>query len=244
MELSRAGRAAHDAGIVDATNGGVELFQSHLDFLLHHLLAVVFAAFVVEAAGLPFPSRILLLFAATLAVDSRQLVGLVAASTAGSLIGDHVPYLAGALTGPRILAFYCLITLGSAECVERTVGYFRRYGAAAVLLSRFSAGVRLFASALSGCGHIKYWKFVTLDLVGTIVYTTVWVTIGSLVGERAAELLGRHRGARLLLLVGPLALASLIAYRLWRRRRYGPAQADIVVTESASCTMGRKAPVG
>jgi membrane protein DedA with SNARE-associated domain len=244
MDLNRADRTTHHAGIVDATNGGVELFQSHFDFLLHHLLAVVFAAFVVEAAGLPFPSRILLLFAAALAVDSRQLVGLVAVSTIGSLIGDHVPYLAGALTGPRILAFYCRITLGSSECVEKTVGYFRRYGAAAVLLSRFSAGVRLFASALSGCGHIKYWKFVTLDLVGTVVYTGLWVTVGSLVGERAADLLSHHREARLLLLVGPLALATLITYRLWRRRRYGPAKADVVVTESASCAMERKAPVG
>jgi hypothetical protein len=59
----------------------------------------------------------------------------------------------------------------------------------AVLLSRFSASVRLFASALSGCGHITYWRFVTFDLAGTVVYTTVWVTVGYLVGERAAELL-------------------------------------------------------
>src|SRR6185503_6941934 len=203
------------------TDGDVEFIQGHLDFLLRHLLTVVFAVFVVEAAGLPFPSRILLLVAATLAVDSRQLVGLVAVSTAGSLIGDHVPYLAGALTGPRILAFYCRITLGSAQCVDKTVGYFRRYGAAAVLLSRFSASVRLFASALSGCGHIRYWKFVTIDLVGTVVYTTVLVTVGYLVGEQAAELLGRHRGARLLVLIGPAALVTLIAYRLWRRKRYG-----------------------
>lgn len=223
-------------------DGGVELVRSHLDFLLPHLLAVVFAVFVIEAAGLPFPSRIVLLLAGALASDSGQVVGLVVVSTAGSLIGDHVPYLAGALTGPRILAFYCRITLGSAACVENTVAYFRRYGAAALLLSRFSASVRLFASAMSGCGHISYWKFITFDLVGTVVYTTLWVTVGWFVGERAAELLGRHRGARLLVLVGPLALAALIGYRLWRRRRYGPAKA-VVVAESASCTMGQDAPV-
>lgn len=215
--------------------------ESHVEFLLRHLLTVVFAVFLVEAAGLPFPSRILLLIAATLTIDARQLVGLVAVSTAGSLIGDHVPYLAGAVTGPRILAFYCRITLGSADCVERTVGYFRRFGAAAVLLSRFSASVRLFASALSGCGHIPYWKFVTFDLVGTVLYTALLVTVGYLVGERAAELLGRHRGVRLLVLVGPVALATLIAYRLWRRRRYGPAKSDVVVTES-SCVEGPARP--
>jgi membrane protein DedA with SNARE-associated domain len=219
----------------------VEFIESHLEFLLDHVLTVVFVAFLVEAAGLPFPSRILLLIATTVASDPRQVVALVLAGSAGSLLGDHVPYLAGALTGPRILAFYCWITLGSAGCVEKTVGYFRRFGAAAVLLSRFSASVRLFASALSGCGHITYWKFLTFDVVGTLVYTTVWATIGYLVGDQAAELLGRHRAARLLLLGGPIALASLIAYRLWRRRRYGPAQADVVVAES-SCVEPAKVP--
>jgi len=211
----------------------VEFIDAHLEFLLRHLLTVVFAGFLIEAAGVPFPSRILLLIAATLAVDTSQLVGLVVASTVGSLIGDHVPYLAGALTGPRILAIYCRLTLGSADCVEKTVGYFRRFGPAAVLMSRFSATVRLFASALSGCGHIPYWKFVTFDLVGTVVYTVLLVTIGHFVGERAAELFGRNRGLRLLLLVWPVALACLLVYRLWRRRRYGAAQSDVVVAESS-----------
>jgi len=215
----------------------VDFIESHLDFLVRHLLSVVFVAFLVEAAGVPFPSRLLLLVAATLADQPNQLVGLIIAGTVGSLIGDHVPYLAGALTGPRILAFYCRITLGSAECVDKTVGYFKRFGAAAILMSRFSASVRLFASALSGCGHISYGKFITFDFIGTALYIAFWGIVGYLVGERAAEILSRHGGTRLLLLVGPLALATLIGYRLWRRRRYGPASAETVAAES-SCVKG------
>ncbi len=208
------------------------MIEAHLDLLLDHLLTVVFVAFLIEAAGLPFPTRLLLLVAATLA-EPHQLAGLVAATTAGSLIGDHVPYVAGALTGPRILALYCRLTLGSEQCVERTVGYFKRFGAGAILLCRFSHSVRLFASALSGCGHIAYWKFITFDLVGTVLYAALWVAVGQLVGEPAAEFLGRHGGARLLLLIGPLAIATLIAYRLWRRHRYGPARSDVLREESA-----------
>jgi membrane protein DedA with SNARE-associated domain len=217
-----------------ATRLRVDFIQSHLDFLVSHLLSLVFIAFLVEAAGVPFPSRILLLVAATLADNERQLVGLVVVTTAGSLIGDHVPYLAGALTGPRILAFYCRLTLGSADCVDKTVGYFRRFGAAAILLSRFSASVRLFASALSGCGHITYWKFVAFDFVGTVVYAALWVTVGYLVGDAAAEFFERHRATRLLVLLAPVAVGTLLAYRLWRRRRYGPANARAVAVE-ASC---------
>jgi membrane protein DedA with SNARE-associated domain len=211
----------------------VEFIESHLDFLIRHILTVVFVGFLVEAAGVPFPSRLLLIVAATVADQPRQLVALVAVGTVGSLIGDHVPYLAGALTGPRILAFYCRLTLGSAACVDKTVGYFRRFGAAAILMSRFSAGVRLFASALSGCGHISYRTFITFDVIGTVLYLTLWSVVGYLVGERAAEFLSHHGRARLLVFVGPLALATLVAYRLWRRRRDRPADASAIVTGSA-----------
>ena len=215
----------------------MELVQAHLDYLLDHLLTVVFIVFLIESAGIPFPSRLVLLVAATVASEPRQLAGLVAVTTAGALLGDHVPYLAGALSGPRILALYCRVTLGSAGCVEKTVGYFKRYGAAAILMSRFSASVRLFASALSGCGHISYAKFVAYDLAGTLIYATLCVGVGALVGEQAAELLARHRSLRLLALVVPLAFAGLIGYRVWRRRRYGPARADVVVAESV-CVQG------
>lgn len=66
-----------------------------------------------------------------------------------------------------------------------------------------------------------------------LVYAALWVTVGSLIGERAGAMLGRHGGARLFLLIGPLALVTLIAYRLWRRRRYGAANPDVVRTESS-----------
>jgi membrane protein DedA with SNARE-associated domain len=75
-------------------------------------------------------------------------------------------------------------------------------------------------------------RAITFDFAGTLLYTALWVTLGYLVGDRAAEFLSRHGGARVLVLIGPVALAGLIAYRLWRRRRYGPANADVVVAES------------
>ena len=208
--------------------------QSHLDFLLAHVLIIVFVTFFIEAAGIPFPSRIVLLVAATFTTEPRLLAGLAAASTAGALLGDHVPYLAGVLTGPRILALYCRLTLGSEECVEKTVRYFTRFGPAAILLSRFSTSVRLFAAALSGCGHITYWRFLTFDLVGTILYSALLIVIGRVVGESAAEFLQQRGGMRVLLFVGPLAFGALLAYRLYKRSRYGAAKID-AVRGGASC---------
>ena len=78
----------------------MDVIQPHLEFLLRHVLVVVFVAFLVEAAGVPFPSRMILLVAATVAIDARQASALVVVGTAGSVIGDHVPYVGGALMGP------------------------------------------------------------------------------------------------------------------------------------------------
>jgi membrane protein DedA with SNARE-associated domain len=150
------------------------------------------------------------------------------------VIGDHVPYVGGKLAGPRLLGLYCRLTLGSERCVERTVAYFKRFGTAAIVLSRFSTSIRLFASALSGCGHITYRKFIVFDVIGTLMYAALWSALGFAIGDRAEALLERY-GPRLLL-VAPVAGATLLAYRLWRRSRYGPAQpADLKSGEA--CTV-------
>ena len=212
----------------------MDWIQPHLDFLLEHVLTVVFFAFLIEAAGIPFPSRIILLVAATFTSEPRLLAGMVAAGAGGALLGDHVPYLAGALTGPRILALYCRLTLGSEHCVEKTVRYFTRFGPAAILFCRFSTSVRLFAAALSGCGHISYWRFLTFDVVGTVVYSALLIVIGRLVGESAAEFLQQRGGIRLLVFFGPVALGALLGYRLYKRFRHGAAKID-AVRGGASC---------
>ena len=212
----------------------MDFVQANLDLLLDHLLPIVFLAFLIDGAGIPFPSRIVLLVAATMTTEPRALLGLVAVSSGGALLGDHVPYIAGALSGTRVLAFYCRVTLGSEHCVEKTVRYFTRFGPAAILLCRFSTSVRLFAAALSGCGHIPYSRFLILDVVGTVVYTALLVTVGRLVGDSAAEFLQRPGRLRLLLLAGPVALATLLAYRLYKRRRYGPAK-SARVREGSRC---------
>ena len=199
----------------------MEIAQPFVDFLTAHAAVVVFVTTLAEAAGIPLPSRIVLLLAATIVVGGKALLLVAVAAAVGSLIGDHVLYTLGLLTGPRLLGIYCWITLGSEQCVEKTVASFTRFGAPAILFSRFSTGVRLFSSVLSGCGHITYARFLGYDVVGTLVYVALWTTVGHVAGERALEIMGRHEGLRGLVLVVPAAFLTLIAYRLWRRARYG-----------------------
>jgi membrane protein DedA with SNARE-associated domain len=197
-------------------------------FLAGHVCLAVFIANTIDAIGIPFPGRIVLILAGAFLQSKLQLAFAILAGATGALLGDHVLYLAGWRGGPALLAFYCRLTLGSEKCVDDTVSYFRRFGPSAILLGRYSTGVRLFAAILSGCGHIGYGRFLRYDIAGALVYATVWVMVGYLFGDHVSAVLtwlARRRG---LVLIMPAAVLAIVAYRLWRRWRYAPAHPRLV----------------
>ncbi len=194
--------------------------------LVPHLYLTVFAVSAIDAIGIPFPGRILLVLAGAFASTRVELALAIIASALGSLVGDHVVYLAGARGGESLLALYCRLTLGSERCVENILKYFQRFGAAAIVLGRYSTGVRLFAAILSGTGRIAYHRFVLYDLAGSLAYATVWVVLGRVFSEQVEVLLDWLGRQRALLLIVPAAILAIVAHRLWRRRRHGTAPAD------------------
>ena len=220
----------------------MEALRAYLDLALSdHLYLVVFAASLIEAAGIPFPGRILLVLAGTLAASDHALLTVVVLATMGSVIGDHVLYMAGKTRGARLLAFYCRVTLSSSDCVDSTVRYFRRFGTAAVAMARFSTSLRLFSAVLAGCGHLSWGRFVVFDVAGTLVYSTLWATVGYLFGETVIDVVERLGGIRLLVVVVPSIIVSVLLYRLWRRRRYGAVSPTAIEVAAPACEVN---PVG
>ena len=202
--------------------------QPYLAFLAAHPFSVVFWSALVEAAGVPFPSRMILVLTPAFLTTETDLVRLIIVGTVGAVLGDHVPYFAGRLAGTRLLGFYCRITLASDACVEKTLRYFERFGPAALLFSRFSASVRMFAAACAGCARMTYARYVGLDTIGTLAYTSLWALVGWFIGERAVAFLTTDRRRYIFVAVAACAFITLISYRLWRRWRYGRAQAKAV----------------
>ena len=202
--------------------------QPYLAFLAEHPFSVVFWSALIEAAGVPFPSRLILVLTPAFLMTETDLVRLILAGTAGAVLGDQVPYSAGRVAGTRLLGFYCWVTLGSDACVEKALRYFERFGPAALLFSRFSASVRMFAAACAGCARMTYTRYVGLDITGTLAYTTFWALVGWFIGERAVTFLTTDRRRWVFVAAVGLAFITLISYRLWRRWRFGRAQAKAV----------------
>ena len=84
--------------------------------------------------------------------------------------------------------------------------------------------MRLFAAALAGSAGIRYSSFLFSDTLGALLWAGTFVLLGYALGAQAAWILRAY--GDVVLVIG-LALAllppGLVAYRLWRRRRRGPA---------------------
>ena len=203
----------------------MDFLQSHLQFFAEHPFSVVFFALLIEAAGIPFPTRIILILAPAFVDTDRDLARLAVVAAAGAVLGDHIPYLAGRMAGLRILTLYCRLTLSSSRCVDQALHHFGRYGPPALLLSRFSTSVRILASACAGCGRITYGRYLTLDGLGTLLYTCLWVMVGAVIGDRAVQFFMHDPRRFTFLAFAVLVGAGFFGYRLWRRWREGKAHA-------------------
>src|SRR5437867_8621068 len=111
---------------------------------------MVFLVAAIDSTGVPFPGRLLLVIAGARAASDGQAGLAVLFAAAGALAGDHFLFLLGRLGGKRVHALYCRWAMTSGRCRDRSRRYIERYGAAAIVLGRFVATVRLLTALLAG----------------------------------------------------------------------------------------------
>jgi membrane protein DedA with SNARE-associated domain len=205
-----------------------------LDILIHDRSLVYLGLLLIaliDATGLPFPGRALLVAAgATMATGWSNVLAMTLAAALGALAGDHLWYAAGRLgAGDRISALYCRLSLASGRCEERARSRFQRFGPLAIVIGRFVAGVRFVVAPLAGGGAISYPRFLLYEAIGAVVWSGLFVGMGYALGAPARALMSRHGSGPILLGLTALALAPLIIVlvRIARRRRHGPAAAGV-----------------
>ena len=187
-----------------------EAFQFLLRVLDENLLPLTFVAALIDATGIPFPGRLLLIVAGTQAGPVAEVAGVVLCAAAGALLGDHVLFLIGAWAGDRAVAFYCRLTGRRHACQESLRLRLRRASVPALILGRFTFAVRAVAATMAGSGVIPYRRFLLAEIAGAAVWATGWVLLGWTAGPPAATFLERHGllvgAATLVVILGGLAL--------------------------------------
>lgn len=170
---------------------------------------------VLESAGIPVPSEIIMPFAGFLVtIGVFNFWTLIFWGTLGNITGSFVLYGFGYVMGrPFIERFgkYALIHSRDIDLVER---WFRRWGAWAVFVSRMLPVVRTYISFPAGMARMNVWKFTLFSTIGIIPWILLLAWIGVFLGERwqtAEEYFRRF---------DILILALLIASVIWWIRRH------------------------
>lgn len=112
-------------------------------------------------------------FAALGDLNPWALTGLLIVA---AIVGDTVNYWIGKATGPR--AFTGEARFFKREYLERTQGFYERYGGRVIILARFVPIVRTFAPFVAGVGEMAYGRFLVYNVVGAVAWVTLFVGLG------------------------------------------------------------------
>lgn len=177
----------------------MDLIRQFIDFFLHldkHLAeiiqqygtwtyAILFAIIFVETGlvVMPLLPGDSLLFAAGIFANLGQLnpwllTGLLIAA---AILGDTVNYWIGKSIGPR--AFSGEFRFLKREYLDRTRAFYARHGGKTIILARFIPIVRTFAPFVAGVGEMEYGKFLAYNVVGGVVWVSLFVWAGYLFGD-------------------------------------------------------------
>jgi membrane protein DedA with SNARE-associated domain len=166
----------------------------------------------------PLPSEVILPMAGLTA--SRGTFTLFEAlfwTTAGSIVGALVLYGIGAWVGVRRLrAFAAKMPLLHPEDIDRTVAWFGKHGGKAVFFGRMIPIFRSLISIPAGVTRMPLWKFGLLTAAGSLIWNTIFVLAGFLLGEQWHVV---EQYADVLQYVVIAAAAAAVAWFLYVRTR-------------------------
>jgi membrane-associated protein len=136
---------------------------------------------------------------------------------AAAVIGNATGYWVGYKAGPAIFD-KPESRLFKPEHVEKTQGFFDKYGNRAIVLARFVPIVRTFITVMAGVGRMDARRYFTYSLIGGVVWAAGVTVLGFWLGQFAFV---RENIELMLLLIVGLSVLPIIVEVLRARRKPG-----------------------
>jgi membrane protein DedA with SNARE-associated domain len=184
---------------------------------------VIFAAMLLENAGLPLPGETVTLLGGYAAGSGQlSILGVMGAAAGGAVLGDNIGYWVG-----RRLGWGLILKVGrwlgqSPAQLEKLRDQFLRHAGKSVLLGRFVAVLRVVAGPMAGAVGMPYPKFLLCNVVGATLWATTMVSLAWLGGrwipvERRVQRVVEF-GLGALVLVALIVLLPRLLSRLEQRQ--------------------------
>ena len=174
----------------------------------------------------PIPSELIMPLAgytATFPNTQIQVIPAIAAGVIGTILGAIPWYYAGLLLGQQrlqLLAGRYGKWIGiSGEDIEKSVNWFQKHGAKAVLFGRLVPGIRTLISIPAGISKMPIVPFFLYSTIGTVGWVTLLTYAGYFLGKNY-KLVEDYIDVitKVVVFVVLIAIASFIGYRLWKKR--------------------------
>lgn len=183
-------------------------------------LGVGFLMFL-ETVFPPIPSEVIMTVSGLAAARGKMdITGVIAAGTAGAMLGNYFWYLAARVIGierfkPLIIRWGRYLTLDWRE-IEKAEKLFGTQGWAIVFFGRMLPTLRSLISIPAGLLHMRLLTFVIWSTIGTAGWTALLGLAGYSMGKTFKEVDN---------FVGPIAIAVMVVIVLgyvWRLITWKP----------------------
>ncbi|WP_040809856.1 DedA family protein [Nocardia concava] len=134
---------------------------------------------------------------------------------ASAVIGASIGYWLGRIYGTRMMQW--AIFDRYRDNLTRAGDFLQRHGGWAILVGRFSTFFRTMLPELVGMSPMPFGRFVLASAAGAIIWGSVLVLAGYLVGQSFTVIL-RHIDTDLMIVVPILAVVALVYWK-WRQHR-------------------------
>ena len=149
----------------------------------------VFLLIMIENVFPPIPSEVILLFGGFMTTYTKlNIFGMVVASTLGSIFGAIILYYIGKIFNKDRLKKIISGKLGKilrlkVSDIDNADNWFDNKGNKTVFFCRFIPLVRSLISIPAGMSEMSMVKFLLYTLFGSLIWNTVLIIVGSVVGE-------------------------------------------------------------
>ena len=173
----------------------------------------IFLLIAIENIFPPIPSEVILLFGGFMSTyTNMHTVGIIIASTLGSLVGAYVLYFIGKIFNKERLKKIVRGKIGKVlrlkeKDIDMADEWFDKKGNKTVFFCRFIPIVRSLISIPAGMSEMPLGKFTLYTVVGSLIWNTVLSIAGQTVGANWESILAifeqySHIAAIVLVILG------------------------------------------
>ncbi len=182
----------------------------------------VFLLIAIENVFPPIPSEVILLFGGFMTTFSdMNIVGVIIASTLGSILGAIVLYYIGKILNKERLKKIITSKPGKIlrlkpEDIDKADNWFDTKGNKTVFFCRFVPIIRSLISIPAGMSEMPMKKFLIYTTAGSLIWNAALTIAGSIVGENwtsIVDIMDQYSHIILVLLIIIFIVAVAVFYK-------------------------------